>query len=165
MSEKWRWESCCTNKGGKVSFGDRREMPGIRFEMAGNDGSWFATIRRGTLAAFASCVIYASYIPEGEASPRPAPPGISVTYVATCREKTIFENISFARLALLTLLSFIIPSVGCLFLSYSVLFDLCEGKWLSGCRQRFEINFLELDVLIFFPFKPLLDFRCIIEIP
>lgn len=42
-------------KGRLRSFGDRREMPGIRIEMAGNDGSWFATIRHGTPMAFASC--------------------------------------------------------------------------------------------------------------
>lgn len=32
-------------------FGDRREMPGIRIGIAGNDGSWFATFRHGTWPA------------------------------------------------------------------------------------------------------------------
>lgn len=114
--------------------------------MAGNDGSWFATIRRGTPAAFASCVIYASYIPEGEAGPRLAPPGISVTYVATCREKTIFENISFVRLALL---AFIIPSKKLFFLSYWILFDACGDNKIEQffpfffLYSEFKINFLQ----------------------
>lgn len=57
--------------------------------MAGNDGSWFATFRLGLGRRFASCVIYIPAIPSST-----LPLGFHVTYVATWREKTIFENIS-----------------------------------------------------------------------
>lgn len=73
-------------------FGDRREMPGIRIGMAGNDGSWFATFRLGLGRRFASCDLYTRYIPATH--PSTLPLGFHVTYVATWREKTIFENIS-----------------------------------------------------------------------
>lgn len=123
----------------KYSFRrDRRGMSGIRFWMAGNDGSWFAadaielahypdpprivhTVSKSqhtNLILFgffslplavlqrsipvgltvrgctpASCfdVIYARYIPKVWLFSRES----NVTYVATWREKTIFENISF----------------------------------------------------------------------
>ena len=50
-------------------FGDRREMPGIRIGMAGNDGSWFATFRLGLGRRFASCDLYTRYIPATTTRP------------------------------------------------------------------------------------------------
>lgn len=73
------------------SSGGRREMPGIRFGMASNDGSWFAAFRRGTPPGASRVVIYIRYIPGTRLG---LLQGFRVTYVATWREKTIFEDIS-----------------------------------------------------------------------
>jgi len=66
-------------------------MPGIRFGMASNDGSWFAAFRRGTPPGVSRVVIYIRYIPGTRLG---LLQGFRVTYVATWREKTIFEDIS-----------------------------------------------------------------------
>lgn len=76
---------------GYESSGGRREMPGIRFGMASNDGSWFAAFRRGTLPGASRVVIYTRCIPRTRLG---LLQGFRVTYVATWREKTIFEDIS-----------------------------------------------------------------------
>lgn len=78
------------------SSGGRREMPGIRFGMASNDGSWFAAFRRGTLPGASRVVIYTRYIPGARLG---LLQGFRVTYVATWREKTIFEDISSSPIA------------------------------------------------------------------
>lgn len=78
------------------SSGGRREMPGIRFGMASNDGSWFAAFRRGTPPGASRVVIYIRYIPGTRLG---LLQGFRVTYVATWREKTIFEDISSSPIA------------------------------------------------------------------
>lgn len=82
------WYVCMAGCG---SSGGRREMPGIRFGMASNDGSWFAAFRRGTPPGASRVVIYIRYIPGTRLG---LLQGFRVTYVATWREKTIFEDIS-----------------------------------------------------------------------
>lgn len=67
----YSWHVCIVGGG---SSGGRREMPGIRFGMASNDGSWFAAFRRGTPPGrFASCDLYPVY----SSCPSRPPPGIS----------------------------------------------------------------------------------------
>lgn len=82
------WYVCMV---GCESSGGRREIPGIRFGMASNDGSWFAAFRRGTPPGASRVVIYTRYIPRTRLG---LLQGFRVTYVATWREKTIFEDIS-----------------------------------------------------------------------
>lgn len=71
-------------------------MPGIRFGMASNDGSWFAAFRCGTPPGASRVVIYIRYIPGTRLG---LLQGFRVTYVATWREKTIFEDISSSPIA------------------------------------------------------------------
>lgn len=78
------------------SSGGRREMLGIRFGMASNDGSWFAAFRCGTPPGASRVVIYIRYIPGTRLG---LLQGFRVTYVATWREKTIFEDISSSPIA------------------------------------------------------------------
>lgn len=80
------------------SSGDQREMPGIRFGMASNDGSWFAAFRRGTSPGrFASCDLYPVY---SSCTSRP-PPGISRDVCGyLTRENNLRGYIVFARVYL-----------------------------------------------------------------
>lgn len=71
-------------------------MLGIRFGMASNDGSWFAAFRCGTPPGASRVVIYIRYIPGTRLG---LLQGFRVTYVATWREKTIFEDISSSPIA------------------------------------------------------------------
>lgn len=71
-SFSWHVHDACIVGGG--SSGGQREMPGIRFGMASNDGSWFAAFRRGTPPGrFASCDLYPVY----SSCPSRPSPGIS----------------------------------------------------------------------------------------
>lgn len=84
---------CIVNYG---NSGGRREIPGIRFGIASNDGSWFAAFRRGTSPGVSRVVIYTRYILRTHLG---LLQGFRVTYVATWREKTIFEDISSTPIA------------------------------------------------------------------
>lgn len=103
------------------SSGDQREMPGIRFGMASNDGSWFAAFRRGTSPGrFASCDLYPVY---SSCTSRP-PPGISRDVCGyLTRENNLRGYIVFARV----------------YLAYTIEFGE-RGRHLFSSRERWATD-------------------------